>query len=520
MSEGRIKSFKHHGRDVAEMRRRRTEVTVELRKNRKDEQLLKRRNMPVVDDDDEDVNALLPAAGLLGATNIQNLAVLVQQAQSNDPSDQLMAVQQARKMLSKDKNPPINDLIKSGIVPVLVACLASESPPLQFEAAWALTNIASGTSEQTRAVVQCRAVPIFIKLLSSPHDHVCEQAVWALGNISGDGPECRDYVISQGIIPPLLSFIKPSTPITFLRNVTWTISNLCRNKNPPPPFASVYQCLPALVQLAQHDDLEVKVDACWALSFLADGPQNQIQAVIDSGIIPYLVPQLQNPEPKIVMPALRTLGNIVTGSDTQTQAVLDYGILSQLEVLLGHRKENIVREAVWTLSNITAGSKDQVQMVIQAGLIPPLIRVLSVSDFKTQKEAAWAVSNLTVGGTPEQVRYLVEQKAIEPMCQLLSCKDVQVIQVILDGLSNILKMAGPNVSQIAFAIEEAGGLDKIEALQQHENGDIYKMAYCIVDNYFSNEGEVDPSLAPQANQQSFQFGLGGGQQLPQGGFNF
>eukprot|EP00069_Balaena_mysticetus_P015192 bmy_09004T0 len=429
----RLNRFKNKGKDSTEMRRRRIEVNVELRKAKTDDQMLKRRN----------VSSFPDAAASPLQENCNNQGTVNR----------------------------------------------TDCSPIQFESAWALTNIASRTSEQTKAVVDGGATPAFISLLASPHTHISEQSVWALGNIAGDGSVFRDLVIKYGAVDPLLALLA----VPDLSSLT--LSNLC-HKNPAPPLDAVEQILPTLVCLLHHDDPEVLADTCWAISYLTDGPNEWIEMVVKTGFVPQLVKLLGATELPIVTPALRDIGNIVTGTDEQTQVVIDAGALAIFPSLLTNSKTNIQKEAT-----------------------PISCCVLAKADFRTQKEAVWAVTNYTSGGTVEQILYLVHCGVIEPLMNLLTVKDTKIILVILDAISNIFQAAEKlgETEKLSIKMEECEGLEKIEALQNHENESVYKASLNLIEKYFSVEEEEDQNVVPETTSEGYTFQVQDG---TAGTFNF
>lgn len=118
--ENSRKPHKLGSKSVAQIRKNRNDVTIELRKSKKDDQLNKRRNM--------DLGGTSPIKQPNSPEDDKLYASvddIIETMQGSDPKSVFHATQAARKILSIDRNPPIDDLIDHGIVPICVNFLDS-----------------------------------------------------------------------------------------------------------------------------------------------------------------------------------------------------------------------------------------------------------------------------------------------------------------------------------------------------------------------------------------------------------
>ncbi|CAG8537089.1 23505_t:CDS:1 [Cetraspora pellucida] len=428
----------------------------------------------------------------------QQLYELIDGLNSNCIEIQLISLSKFRKLLSRVSIIPIQKIIELCVIPTFVQFLSSKNVDLRCEAAWILSNISSGSTEQIKAVIDAGALPVFNELLSDASDmRLQDHILWALGNIAIDSPQFRQLVLREGNLGELCQHILDANiqPCSVLRTMSWTLSSIYRDHITDSDWPQISSTFPVLAQLINFKDDEILYNVCWALSYLGDN--NHIEDVINLGVSPHLVNLMVHDNIEVQTVALHCVRNIVSGNDSQRQVIIDCGILTVLKSLLVSTKSSIRKDACFILSHIAAGNIDQIEHIIHVGLISLAINLMANSDFQTQKETCYVVYNAIrrCYNRPELTICIVRQGCIQPLVNMLSYMDNEIIYVVLKAIDAILQLGETLAvennckNQCTWLIEETGGIERITELQNHENDEIRLIAYNVIDKYFAEEDE-------------------------------
>eukprot|EP01147_Barroeca_monosierra_P002867 gene2867-8149_t len=505
MSE-RLSEFKHKGKE-GEARGKRREFAVSLRKDKRREKLEKRRDL-------EEFQAKVEAFSQTDVGQaIKNLAPIIDD--DSNPESQFQALVQLRKYLANNKTLPIQATINAGVLPKMVEILHwDENPEAQYEAAWVLTNVSSGEPLQTYAVVQAGACEPLCRLLLSPIERVKDQACWCLGNVAGDGAELRDLLIREGALQQFIIMLAEETNLDILRNVSWSLSNFFRWRNPPAPVEAMQQALPVLEQRIYTEDPEVLANVCWSICYIAETWDDFLDPICQQfGSL--FIELLSLDTHMAQLPALRTLGSITAGDDNQTQNVIELGILPLCHRLFCSKKANIRKDVCWTLSNICAGSEHQIDAVIQENLVTTLVQLAIYDPLgKVQQDAAWCLCNICTQGLPRHRDFVLKCGGLDAIGQVINLNmDKKALKVFLDAIDHLLIRGSTLVAEgvfqsntVASRLEELGLLDKLFALMESNDSEVTEKCNSIYDTYFTEQENDVEELMPQQSESAYAFG--------------
>ena len=98
-------------------------------------------------------------------------------------------------------------LTSSGALPRLTALLAHASPNVQTPALRCIGNVATGTAEQTQAVLQCEALSAVGRLLVCGKKELKKEACWMISNVTAGSTAQIDAVCASGLVPALIRLV-------------------------------------------------------------------------------------------------------------------------------------------------------------------------------------------------------------------------------------------------------------------------------------------------------------------------
>ncbi|CAG9325354.1 unnamed protein product [Blepharisma stoltei] len=355
---------------------------------------------------------------------------------SNNSVLQFEGLQFLRKSLSKVDNPPIDDVIKTGICQHIISlAYEKDDDKFLFEATWLFTNILSGSSEQGSYLLKLGVLPFLFTVFKKNNYDIKEQVMWAFGNVAGDSAKCRDTILNHEKFNYVYEFLAEVDfqKQSVIRTLSWVVSNFIRGK-PQPKLDKVIPLFSFLerVILGIHD-VEALTDATWGCSYLTD-IDGSLPIFKNELFLEKIIQQLSSNNASLQISSLRTLGNISSSLPNSYEIMFRLGFLDKIDELILCPKKNVRKEICWMLSNICAEKKEAVEGLLERKVYEKLLKVLKEDSEDVKKEAIWVIGNTATVCDAEQARRVAQIGLIGEMISLVD-KMKASQKVVLEGLT-------------------------------------------------------------------------------------
>lgn len=221
--------YKTSGHNVTAQRSKRRDQEAVIRKEKRDKLLSSKRiRFSEIENDCEIEDYTVE--------QVQELARTIQKSDKNI----LNSLKSLRKAFTQGSELISAFLAVDNSMRALVGHLTGNNAQLQLEAAWCITNLATGVHDDTMKVLKASAAYL-ITYLSGQNVQLQDQCAWALGNFSGDSQECREILRAQGIIVPMVNLLKVFISTVCLSAVVGDTRSLTHSPVPITPLWRVGQ---------------------------------------------------------------------------------------------------------------------------------------------------------------------------------------------------------------------------------------------------------------------------------------
>ena len=302
-----------------------------------------------------------------------------------------------------DKNPQI--LIDDGVLSHLFGNLSISYTALLDQTLKCLATIAADFPGRVIEATTPRIISTIALLLLSPveDENVVFQAAVFLGNICAETTERKQMVIDAGVFHHMKVLLLMTAAFKFETVVAiYTIYyNLADGTQDQKQAVFDAELVEPVIRQMNSSDVELAKCATEAIGTLANGGTvQQKQRIIYLQALPIFVQLLTSEDEKLAQFAACGLQNISESKNDvdlteQIQAIVDAGAIPPLKQLLISPITYISDEALNTFINITACDSTRCQNVLVAGILPLAKQLLRQPDLDRKMKVMTLLENAT-----------------------------------------------------------------------------------------------------------------------------